>query len=271
MRYLTMLLSLLAVVTLSSCTNNTRPDHVGVNVGIHVPVSPRLVLVPGYPVYYDPSISLNYFFYDGLYWVYSSDRWYSSNRYNGPWGIVEYRYVPMYVLRVPVRYYRQPPAYFRGWRADAPPRWDERWGRDWDKDRNDRGDWKDRDNRDDRDYRNERDNKDNRNDKDDRGDRDNRYDRDNGGDRGQPDRDNRGRAPDQAPGNQGNRAGEGYPRDGGPQDAGRSQNNRDVPRGSDTQERVKQQGRNGGEMNNRGGDRGRGGSDRGGDRQNNKR
>jgi hypothetical protein len=44
-----------------------------------------------------------------------------------------------------------------------------------------------------------------------------------------------------------------------------------VPRGSDTQERVKQQGRNGGEMNNRGGDRGRGGSDRGGDRQNNKR
>jgi hypothetical protein len=39
--------------------------------------------------------------------------------------------VPLYVLRVPVRYYRQPPAYFRGWRSDAPPRWDEHWGNSW--------------------------------------------------------------------------------------------------------------------------------------------
>jgi hypothetical protein len=39
--------------------------------------------------------------------------------------------VPVYLLRVPVRYYRHPPAYFRGWRADAPPRWQEHWGRDW--------------------------------------------------------------------------------------------------------------------------------------------
>ena len=40
-------------------------------------------------------------------------------------------YVPLYVLRVPVRYYRRPPPYFRGWHADAPPRWGEHWGRDW--------------------------------------------------------------------------------------------------------------------------------------------
>jgi len=39
--------------------------------------------------------------------------------------------VPLYVLRVPVRYCRQPPPYFRGWRADAPPRWGDHWGRDW--------------------------------------------------------------------------------------------------------------------------------------------
>jgi hypothetical protein len=32
---------------------------------------------------------------------------------------------------VPVRYYRRPPPYFRGWHADAPPRWGEHWGRDW--------------------------------------------------------------------------------------------------------------------------------------------
>jgi hypothetical protein len=30
-----------------------------------------------------------------------------------------------------VRYYRHPPAYFRGWRADAAPRWGDHWGRDW--------------------------------------------------------------------------------------------------------------------------------------------
>ena len=36
--------------------------------------------------------------------------------------------VPLFVLRVPVRYYRQPPAYFHGWRSDAPPRWGDHWG-----------------------------------------------------------------------------------------------------------------------------------------------
>ena len=40
-------------------------------------------------------------------------------------------YVPAYVLRVPVRYYRAPPVYFRGWRADAPPRWGQHWGPQW--------------------------------------------------------------------------------------------------------------------------------------------
>ena len=37
----------------------------------------------------------------------------------------------MYVLRIPVRYYREPPVYFQGWRRDAAPRWDDHWGRDW--------------------------------------------------------------------------------------------------------------------------------------------
>ena len=40
-------------------------------------------------------------------------------------------WLPLYVLRVPVRYYRSPPAYFRGWRAEAPPRWGDHWGNDW--------------------------------------------------------------------------------------------------------------------------------------------
>lgn len=103
----------------------------GVNIGINVPVYPRLVLVPGYPVYYDPQASTNYFFYDGLYWVYQQDNWYASTWYNGPWELTAPEYVPLFVLRVPVRYYRLPPPYFHGWRADAAPRWGAHWGHEW--------------------------------------------------------------------------------------------------------------------------------------------
>jgi hypothetical protein len=102
-----------------------------VSIGINLPVYPQLVAVPGYPVYYAPQVRSNYFFYDGMYWVYQGDNWYASSWYNGPWGLVAREVVPVYVLRVPVRYYRQPPAYFHGWRADAPPRWGEHWGTEW--------------------------------------------------------------------------------------------------------------------------------------------
>ncbi len=103
----------------------------GVQIGIHVPAYPHLVPVPGYPVYYAPGASSNYFFYDGAYWVFHGDSWYVSSWYAGPWSLVAPDQVPVFVLRVPVRYYRVPPPYFRGWRADAPPRWRERWGHDW--------------------------------------------------------------------------------------------------------------------------------------------
>jgi hypothetical protein len=73
----------------------------------------------------------NFFFYDGMYWVYEGDNWYASSWYNGPWALVAPAVVPLFVLRVPVRYYRQPPAYFHGWRSDAPPRWGEHWGGGW--------------------------------------------------------------------------------------------------------------------------------------------
>ncbi len=103
----------------------------GVSIGINVPAYPQLVAVPGYPVYYAPQVNSNYFFYDGMYWVYQGDNWYASSWYNGPWAAVYPESVPLFVLRVPVRYYRQQPAYFRGWRSDAPPRWGEHWGNSW--------------------------------------------------------------------------------------------------------------------------------------------
>ena len=106
-----------------------------VSIGINVPAYPQLVVVPGYPVYYAPRLQANFFFYDGLYWVYQDDYWYASEWYNGPWWVVAPEIVPVFILRIPVRYYRQPPAYFYGWRPDAPPRWGNHWGRDWEQHR----------------------------------------------------------------------------------------------------------------------------------------
>jgi hypothetical protein len=103
----------------------------GVSIGINLPAYPNLIVVPGTPVYYAPGVAANFFFYDGLYWVYGNDSWYSSSWYNGPWTAVHRHVVPVWLLRVPVRYYAAPPPYFRHWRADTPPRWGDRWGRDW--------------------------------------------------------------------------------------------------------------------------------------------
>jgi hypothetical protein len=107
-----------------------------VSIGVNLPQYPELVRVPGYPVYYAPRLDTNYFFYDGEYWVYLDDSWYSSPWYNGPWDQVDPEYVPVYILRIPIRYYRQPPDYFRGWSRNAPPRWGEHWGHDWEQRRN---------------------------------------------------------------------------------------------------------------------------------------
>ena len=113
----------------------------GVSIGINLPAYPRLARVPGYPVYYAPGLSFNFFFYDGLYWVYYGDNWYASTWYNGPWDLVEPLYVPVFILRIPVRYYRAPPPYFHGWRRSAPPRWGEHWGREWEQHRSGWDEW----------------------------------------------------------------------------------------------------------------------------------
>ena len=127
MRFLLVMLPLLVFPIVSA----DAEVHFGINIGINVPVYPDLVRVPGYPVYYNPYGNENYFFYDGQYWVYEQDNWYSSNWYNGPWDLVEPEYVPLYMLRVPVRYYRLPPVYFHGWLADAAPHWGDHWGNEW--------------------------------------------------------------------------------------------------------------------------------------------
>jgi len=109
----------------------TADGQVRVSIGINLTSYPELVPVPGYPVYYDANMNSNYFFYDGMYWVYQGDAWYASSWYNGPWDLVDPDSVPAYLLMVPVSYYRQPPAFFLGWQSNAAPRWGEHWGRDW--------------------------------------------------------------------------------------------------------------------------------------------
>ena len=103
----------------------------GVSIGVNFATYPTLQRVPGYPVYYSPRGRSNYFFYDGLYWVYEGDNWYSSSWYNGPWWAVDPFDVPVYVLRVPVRYYYHAPAYFQGWGVNDAPRWGDYWGSSW--------------------------------------------------------------------------------------------------------------------------------------------
>ena len=128
-----------SVLLAEVCTAETRVSvgfsQPGISIGINFSEFPELQLVPGSPVYYSPRGNTNYFFYDGEYWVYRGDRWYASDWYNGPWDVAEPEYVPIYVLRVPVRYYRAPPQYFFGWRQDAPPRWGDHWGRHWERGR----------------------------------------------------------------------------------------------------------------------------------------
>jgi len=112
----------------------------GVSIG-NLPSYPQLVVVPEYPVYYAPSGDVNLFFYDGMYWAYQGDNWYASSWYDGPWGLVGPEVVPVFVLRIPVRYYRHPPVAWVGWRSDAPPRWGERWGHDWEQRRSGWDQW----------------------------------------------------------------------------------------------------------------------------------
>jgi len=132
MRYvITVLCTLLLSVSSALAQVSIGIGLPGGNIGVNLPVYPELVQVPGYPVYYAPQLDSNFFFYDGLYWVYERDNWYASSWYNGPWGPVAPEMVPLFVLRIPVRYYRDPPMYFRNWRPEGPPRWGDHWGHDW--------------------------------------------------------------------------------------------------------------------------------------------
>ena len=113
MRYALMALwLLLCPPALADVSVGVRVAIPGLSIGINMPTYPTLVRVPNYPVYYDPQVNANYFFYDGLFWVFAGDTWYASTWYDGPWEAVAPDAVPYFILRIPVRYYREPPSFF---------------------------------------------------------------------------------------------------------------------------------------------------------------
>jgi len=135
--------------------------QVHVDIGIHLPSPPRLVVVPEVrSVQYVPGAQANLFFYNGQYWAYTNGAWHVSRGHNGPWLVVAPNVVPRPVLLVPVNYYHARPGNWNQWQRQHPPRWGNEWGREWAQ----RRDWRDRD--DDHDRGRGRDN-----DRDRRGDR----------------------------------------------------------------------------------------------------
>lgn len=127
-------LALLTAPLAAPTAARAHEEPFGVSVGFRLSAFPELVQVPGHPVYYAPGVGANYFFHEGLFWLFDGGRWFSSAWYDGPWSYVGPEAVPAFVLRVPVGYYRSPPRWFAGWRHDAPPRWEHHWGNRWARD-----------------------------------------------------------------------------------------------------------------------------------------
>ena len=138
-----MLYAVMALIVLAFAGPAQAQVHV--EIGIHLPAPPPLVVVPTVAsVQYAPSAPGNFFFYGGQYWVFSGGGWHVSRGFNGPWILVAPQYVPRPVLLVPVRYYHVPPGHWKQWHHEAPPRWEHEWGHPWAEKRG----WKDRGNND---------------------------------------------------------------------------------------------------------------------------
>jgi hypothetical protein len=120
--------------------------QVRVDIGIHLPGPPSLVVVPGTPVYYAPRAPANVFLYGHQYYAFTNGGWYVGPNWNGPWVVVEPAYVPVPVLRVPVAYYRLPPGHWKGWKRSAPPHWEAQYGRGWRETASER-DWREKEER----------------------------------------------------------------------------------------------------------------------------
>ncbi|HEX9024557.1 MAG TPA: hypothetical protein VF799_12035 [Geobacteraceae bacterium] len=98
-----------ALLSLGAVNEASAGVNLGINVNIGpppivVPAPPDVVMVPGSQVYFVPGVQFDVFFYNGFWWSPRGDRWYRARAYNGPWGVVDRRYVPRPVFGVPHDY-----------------------------------------------------------------------------------------------------------------------------------------------------------------------
>lgn len=81
--------------------------NVNINLGpppIVVAEPPEVVMIPGSMVYFVPLPDIDIFFYNGYWWSPRGSQWYRARAYNGPWKVVNKRYIPAPVYRVPKDY-----------------------------------------------------------------------------------------------------------------------------------------------------------------------
>ncbi len=86
-----------------------------------VEAPPQLVVVPGTPVYYAPSLNVNFFAYGGRYYTHHKGAWFVATTYSGPWTFIAVERVPQPVFAVPVAYYKVKPGHMK--KGGGPPPW----------------------------------------------------------------------------------------------------------------------------------------------------
>ena len=72
---------------------------------------PSLLLVPGSTVYVvnDRRVGYDSFRYGTYWYVYNDGYWYRARGYRGPFGVIETRYVPAAIIRVPAKHWKHHP------------------------------------------------------------------------------------------------------------------------------------------------------------------
>jgi hypothetical protein len=101
--------------------------HADVNIGINVAPPPalvvasppRLMTVPGSPVFYGLSANYNLFIYGGRYYSFHGGTWFVAASPGSSWSIIATNRVPQPVLAVPATYYKDPPGQAK--KMGAPP------------------------------------------------------------------------------------------------------------------------------------------------------
>src|SRR2546428_9694390 len=101
-----MLIQFTIVALLTLILSGPADAQVHVDIGIHLPAPPQLVVVPGAPaVRYAPAAPANFFFYGGQYLVFTDGGWHGSRGHDGPWGSLGPPFVPRSCLMVPGKCY----------------------------------------------------------------------------------------------------------------------------------------------------------------------